>query len=373
MTPCTSLALRLAPLALALGYGLAVPAMAQDDSAARQKQLEQARADLQDAARRVAELSGATAADDGHIKSIRIATAEAGGTSGRPRLGVLLAVDEQAGVRIAGVTPGSGAEKAGLKTGDRLLKIDGKTVGGSSGEARVEAAGKALLSTLEPGKPVRIAYQRYGSQHEVAVTPSATQSLVFTRMLPAGGDLAAFPELAGSPELAWFKGPGPQLHGEVMRLSRRDCHGEDCGAPLLAEALRWDGLNLLALEPQLGRYFGTDRGVLVLSQGALPGLQAGDVIQKIEGKPVASPSEAMQAMTAKKPGEQARFTVLRERSTRELQVAVPERKRSLEFIRVPAAPAPPADPARPAPAAPVAPASPSPAAVAPASAGTALL
>ncbi len=371
MIPATSPPLhRLAPFALALGCVLATPAMAQGNDAATRKQLEQARADLQDAARRVAELSGAAAMDDGRLQSIRIAAAEAAGTPGKPRLGVLLGVDEQAGVRIAGVTPGGGAEKAGLKTGDRLLKIDGKAIGGTSGEARVEAA-RTALAGLEQGKPVRVAYQRDGRPHEVAVTPTATQPLVFARTLRngAGGGIVAIPELFDGAELARLEELGPQLRGEVLRLSHRDCQGEDCGAPLLAEALRWDGLNLLALEPQLGRYFGTDRGVLVLSQGALPGLQAGDVIQKIEGKPVASPREAMQAMTAKKPGEQAKVTVLRERSARELQVAVPERTRSLEFIRVPAPPVPPAPPARPAPPAPAAPAAPAP----PARTDTALL
>lgn len=364
MIPAIAPALRRLALSVALGCILAAPAMAQDETAARQKQLEQARADLQDAARRVAELSGTSARADGQVRSVRVVPAGPGDTPGKPRLGVLLGVDEQAGVRIAGVTPGGGAEQAGLKAGDRLLKIDGKAIGGSDGEARVEAA-RTALAGLERGKPVRVGYQRDGRAHEVAVTPAATQPLVFTRTLRngAGGETIAIPELFDGAELARLKALGPQLRGEVLRLSHRDCQGEDCGTPLLAEALRWDGLNLLALEPQLGRYFGTDRGVLVLSQGALPGLQAGDVIQKIEGKPVASPREAMQAMTAKQPGEQARVSVLRERAARELQVTVPERTRSLEFIRVPAPPAPPA------PVAPAPPAPPSP----PAKAGTAML
>lgn len=336
---------RLTPLTLALGCALAVPAMARDDNAANQKELEQARADLQDAARRIAELSTTSDAGPGYASSIRFAVAEPGGKPGRPRLGVLLGVDEQAGVRIAGITPGSGAEKAGLKTGDRLLKIDGMAIGGGDGAARVEAA-RTTLARLESGKSVRLSYQRDGRPLEAAVTPSATQSLVFSR---SSGDLIALPEPLDSAGLAKLRELGPQLRSEVIRLSRQDCQDGNCSAPLLAEALRWDGLNLLALEPQLGRYFGTDRGVLVLSQGALPGLQAGDVIQKIESKPVASPREAMQAMTAKKPGEQTRVTVLRERNVHELQVTVPERARALEFIKAPPAPpAPPTPPAAPA-------------------------
>ena len=45
---------------------------------------------------------------------------------------------------------------------------------------------------------------------------------------------------------------------------------------MLAEAFRWNGLNLASVDAKLGRYFGTDRGVLVLSSGPdLAGLQAG--------------------------------------------------------------------------------------------------
>ena len=69
---------------------------------------------------------------------------------------------------------------------------------------------------------------------------------------------------------------------EIIRIGPRgDCKGKNCKLPMLAEAFRWNGLNLASVDAQLGRYFGTDRGVLVLSAGAdLAGLQAGDVIQQ---------------------------------------------------------------------------------------------
>src|SRR3546814_7211570 len=57
------------------------------------------------------------------------------------------------------------------------------------------------------------------------------------------------------------------------------CKGKDCGTPALMSAFRWNGLNLATVDKQLGRYFGTDHGVLVLSNGELAGLHAGDVIQ----------------------------------------------------------------------------------------------
>ncbi|SRR5690606_4464623 len=288
--------------------------------------LAKARADLAEAARRVAELSRTQAG--GAVASLRSAQA-------RPRLGVLLGEDPQAGVRIVGVTPGSGAEKAGLRSGDRLLRIRGKAIAGGTGQARVEAARQALAQ-LQAGGKVQLTYQRDGREHTVEVAPEALPVRVIAHRISGDGALGE--------DLAPLRDLAPELRREVLHLARGACaDGEECSAPLLGEALRWNGLHLVALDAQLGRYFGTDRGVLVLSQGALPGLQAGDVIQQVEGVAVATPAEAMRRMAQKKPGEQARVTVLRERSARQLQVTVPEPLRALDFV-----PAPPAPPARPA-------------------------
>lgn len=101
---------------LVLALVAPVPVLAQQNETATKKELEDARADLQRAAKRVAELSRdagglhAPANIDHLIVS-------------RPRLGVLLSGDDAAGVRITGVTPESGAAKAGLKAGERQLHM----------------------------------------------------------------------------------------------------------------------------------------------------------------------------------------------------------------------------------------------------------
>ena len=58
----------------------------------------------------------------------------------------------------------------------------------------------------------------------------------------------------------------PDVRTEVIRIGS-ECKGKDkdCALPVLAEAFRWNGLNLAAVDAQLGRYFGTSAGVLVLS------------------------------------------------------------------------------------------------------------
>ncbi len=339
-----------APLALALALACGSPSAfaAEPGKDARQAELAAARADLEAAAQRVARLSGHA------VGALHVTT---DGTDTSPRLGVLLTGDAQPGVRITGVTPGSGAALAGLKSGDRLLRIKSRPISGDSPEQRVAQARAALVG-LSPGQSVRLAYLRDGRQHEIDATPRIdAPSIVVSRYVAQTNGVNASPVVSIDGSTIDLQGLAPRIRSEVMRFGRAsECEGADCPAPLLVEALRWNGLHLTRLNPQLGRYFGSDSGVLVLAQGTLPGLEAGDVIRAIEGKAVDTPQEAMRAMAARAPGEQARLKILREKRERDVLVTVPERGRGLEFV--PAPPAPPAPPAVPAPPSPAAAAQP---------------
>ena len=63
-------------------------------------------------------------------------------------LGVHISVDEQAGVaNVEGIVPGSGAERAGLMVGDKILRLDGKALKGlNEGEVARSMRGKAGTS-----------------------------------------------------------------------------------------------------------------------------------------------------------------------------------------------------------------------------------
>jgi membrane-associated protease RseP (regulator of RpoE activity) len=301
---------------------------------ATEAQLEAARADLDRAARRVAELSRQLGREDGAIRIERRMVR-------KPVLGVLLAPDQQAGVRIAGVTPESGASTAGLKSGDRITSIDGKQILGSSGELRVENARK-LLADLDPAAQVKVGYMRDGRSAVASVTPKMDGNVF---MLRSGDGPAHW--VAGVPGVA------PRVRSEVFRIGPQgECRGKDCKMPAFAEAFRWNGLNLASVDRSLGRYFGTDRGVLVLSTGELAGLQAGDVIQKIDGKAVDSPREAMDVLHDKPADALVLVEYLRDRKVASTRVKVPK---AMPF-RMPLPPPPPAAPAAPrAPAVPPAP------------------
>jgi membrane-associated protease RseP (regulator of RpoE activity) len=286
----------------------------------QQKELEAARADLQRAARRVAELSRGSAVPPHAIPMH-------GPLQRKPRLGVLLTGDDDTGVRITGITPDSGAAKAGLKAGDRLVGIGGKPIAGTSADERLANA-RAALADLKIDVPVSVSYQRDGRDHETKATPIPIRpQFAFSTYRMAGSDA-----LSGLDEDITITlddlpvGIAPEVQRELRQLGRLgDCKEQECRLPVLAEAFRWSNLNLARVDPSLGRYFGTDTGVLVLSVGEeLKGLQAGDVIRRIEGKPVTTPREVMQALRGRPEEAKVSIDYLRDRRTQTTTLTVPE-------------------------------------------------
>lgn len=73
--------------------------------------------------------------------------------------------DEDDGIDIRSIVPGSAADKAGLKRGDRLLTLDGRWTDSLSD--LYEAAGY-----VPPGKTVRVRIKRGDKELELKVTPA---------------------------------------------------------------------------------------------------------------------------------------------------------------------------------------------------------
>lgn len=345
---------RLALLAGGISVALAFGALAQADSnEQKRKELEVARAELDRAARKVAELSRELGGHGSAPFAFEHRIAR------RPVLGVVLEPDDKAGTRIAAVTPESGAAKAGLRAGDRIVSVDGKPVTGADGDARLRST-RQLLGELKADTPVTIGYERDGKRATAKATPSLREPLmVMSRELArrAAHDRAAQAHRFESGRLAPLVTPA--VRAEILRMSpdarckdgNKD--GETCRIRVLSEAFRWSGLNLASVDKELGRYFGTDSGVLVLSAGReLGDLRAGDVIRRIDGKPVDSPREAMDALRGKPEGATVAVEYLRDRKTGTAQLKVPK------AMRIPLPPAPPAPPSPPAPPAPPTPAAP---------------
>ncbi|UNK50827.1 PDZ domain-containing protein [Lysobacter sp. S4-A87] len=355
---------RVTLLAASIGLLFAFVAAAQTATtttadASKARELAAAREDLRQAAKRVAELSGEFDVARQMAYERRFEQ--------RPVIGVVLAPETKSGVRIAAVTPDSAASKAGLRSGDLLTTINGKALVGKDSEQRLASA-REQLGDLDTMSAVTIGYERGGKTASAKVTPQIGERVWIMR----DGTGAQFTGRGESMEdtIVWSAARdgaqprplpivSPEVRTEIVRLGPMgDCKGDDCRLPMLAEAFRWSGLNLATVDGQLGRYFGTDHGVLVVSTGPeLAGLQAGDVIQRIDGKDVRTPREAMMALRDKPADSKVGVTYLRDRKSASAQITVPK----TAMLRLPVPPAPPAPPKPPiAPKAPAAPAPPAP-------------
>jgi S1-C subfamily serine protease len=85
-------------------------------------------------------------------------------------------------------------------------------------------------------------------------------------------------------------------------------------------------MELATLTPRLGRYFGSDHGVLVVRSPADSGLKLedGDVILAIDGRQPSSGSHATRILGSYQPGEKVTLRIVREHKTLEIEATLPE-------------------------------------------------
>jgi S1-C subfamily serine protease len=232
-------------------------------------------------------------------------------------LGIVMAPNADSnGVKVAAVSPNGPAKTAGIQSGDIITAINGKTVSARN-QAGLEQA-RAALAKLKDGQSVKVAYTRSGK----AATATVKAAPIEPRMV-------------------------------INRDTRRS--GPGMAPPAMVHATRWNGLNMASLNPDLGAYFGTTNGVLVLSPNAgMPQLKGGDIISKVGGRAVNSPRDVLNAMRPKKAGDKVSLDILRMRKAQTVSITVPK-ERAFNIPAPPAPPAPQSVPDVPAPPAPPAP------------------
>jgi putative serine protease PepD len=84
------------------------------------------------------------------------------GKASYPVIGAKVDLEYDGGARVSEITPGSPAQRAGLRVQDVITSIDGETV--SSAEALIVA-----IRTHQPGESVRLAFERAGRSQTVTV------------------------------------------------------------------------------------------------------------------------------------------------------------------------------------------------------------
>ncbi len=218
----------------------------------------------------------------------------------RGRLGILvdLTADparDSIGARVAGVTPGGPADKAGVQTGDIVVRLNGtalarRRTGEAGGEVpAVSRPGTRLIelaARLDAGDTVHLDLRRGSRPMSVALVAqeSGADEVVrrFDFGMPRGGQAFSFKMPNGTGDFVFSGGP-------------------------LAS------MELVKVNPGLADYFGTSDGLLVVNIGtdSTLGLRNGDVILSIGGRDPGSPAHAMRILGSYDANETVSFEVMR--------------------------------------------------------------
>jgi C-terminal processing protease CtpA/Prc len=251
--------------------------------------------------------------------------------SNTPRIGITIdGTDESgpvAGVEIGGVTPDSAADDAGLHAGDVITAVNRESMKAKSSQE----ANKLLLDFMqgvEEGDELTVEYLRGGKADSVELSPRVKEIHAFA-WAPDGQNL----HIEGIPGM-----PGVIREFKFER-----------GFPWVGSA--WGSMELVKLNAGLGRYFGTDTGLLVVSAPDLKGLelQDGDVIQSIDGREPTDVRHAMRILSSYQGGESLKLGIMRDKKKRTIKVEVPANQRGSLFAPPAVKPARVPLPPKPAP------------------------
>jgi hypothetical protein len=278
----------------------------QDELEAR---LEEAQTRMEQAAREIAILSAQLVGD-----ATTLALRSIFETEPRPMLGVNIGNSDDRGVPVLAVTPGGPADEAGLRAGDVLTRIDDVALGDDP-----EASGSKKLTdkmrSVSADQEVTLRYLRQGNEEEVMVTPRELDPGEIFLAMEESGDfdfdfegLEDLEQLRHLESLSELKAMGPGPHRFI-----------------LGGAGRWGDMELVTLTPDLGGYFGTDEGLLVVrapTDEALK-LKDGDVILDIGGRKPSSPGHAMRILRSYESGESLSLGVIREQRRIRLDIELP--------------------------------------------------
>lgn len=245
----------------------------------------------------------------------------------RPRVGITLdptqppEVDAR-GARVEDLLEDGPAAEAGLRAGDVVVSFDGHDLLQAL-DPEVERDFDldqsvpvqrllALARRLEPGQEVDVVYLRDGERR--------TATLEARNLGRWGVRAFALPDMEALGRRFEIHGPDGQRarvfvsgDGRFDRCPERPGTGDGPAALVFGDACP-GGLRLVALNPGLGEYFGTDEGVLVadVHPDSPLGLRPGDVIQRIGARDADTPDRVGRILRSYEEDEAIPFHIVRD-------------------------------------------------------------
>lgn len=274
----------------------------EEEQQSARREYEKAQEALHEAARKVGKLSADLT--PGRSYAFKFLT-----DANRAMLGVSISNldldDEQIGVQLNSVSPGGPAEKAGLQSKDVLLAINDVRLDDHDLDNPSDTV-LEVMSGLEPGDEVHLEFLRDGVIDDAVVVAERRTPSSFAPVAP----------------LANLLGPAHGSPGHNVFF--QSFGGFDAG------------LELVNLNPDLGEYFGTTEGLLVVDvPDDFPGhIKSGDVLLSIDGREPKDPQHAFHIMRSYEQGERVALSVLRSGDELGIEFEVPEPKHMNEFNMV---------------------------------------
>ena len=208
------------------------------------------------------------------------------------------------GVGVSNVSPGSPAERAGLKKGDVILQFDGEPVTSTRKLFR-------LIGESAPEQSVRLTISRNGSEQQINVTLGQRSPSARTFMPGRPDERGFFRVDPPSTPRGWTE--APEFFAYSFGNNRRV------------------GITTTPLTKQLAEFFGVSvgHGLLISSvsensPASKAGLKAGDVITEVNGEKIEDTGDFLRALNLKEEGE-VTLTIIRDKSQRTIKVT-PERR-----------------------------------------------
>jgi S1-C subfamily serine protease len=185
--------------------------------------------------------------------------------------------------------------------------VDGKSVLSGSPQQRADERQSQpgvrlieLAARLEPNDTIPIEFRRGKDRKTVSVVTADEPDIMF--------------EGRPGQRAFGYRFLGPDGPGRMrMSLQDGDFDGEFGGMGAFLYGSPLADLELAPLNPDLGDYFGTKSGVLVVSapKDSELGLKGGDVILAVDGRKPASPSQLLRILRSYERGETFKLDIMR--------------------------------------------------------------
>ena len=272
---------------------------------------------------------------------------------GRARLGITLGEGDERGAEVQSVMEGGPADKAGIRTGDIITKLDGKNLLEPLGPDQERELDEdqplpvqrlmAIVRTIEPEQKVEVEYLRDGARATVTIEARNLDTWTVTIPSPTW-DVEAFrdrlQDLGG--RLKDLRVTIPRERGGVLLYSDSaaphvlmertpraftlmspgltqvsECPGADTGRGFMMAFSDqcMGGLALVELNPGLAEYFGTEGGVLVadVHESSKLGLKPGDVILSVGDREATDPERVCRVLSTYDADETVTLRVMRQK------------------------------------------------------------